>query len=269
MDLALAYQTAVVVGGAKGIGRAIGEAFAEERCKVILCDVDPKVNQTAQEVAGKHDATVIGYEVDATDYHVLRKIATDVVSDYGGCNHLVYAAGVGSGKYGFPFWNLEPDDWEFVLRINLVGAVNAAHAFSPQMTAQQEGTMLFISSIAGQIGSQTDPPYSAAKAALINFAQCAAKDLAEHNIRVNTICPGMIKTAVNRSVWQAWFNQQPEDERLPYEEWATDKVEGVAPLGRWQTCEDVANLAVFLASYRATNITGQTLNVDGGQVMHW
>lgn len=269
MDLALAYQTAVVVGGAKGIGRAIGEAFAEERCKVVLADVDPKVTQTAQEVSGKHDATVVGYEVDATDYHVLRRIAADVVSEYGGCNHLVYAAGVGSGKYGFPFWNLDPDDWESVLRINLGGAVNTAHAFSPQMTAQQEGTMLFLSSIAGQIGSQTDPPYSAAKAALINFAQCAAKDLAEYNIRVNTICPGMIKTSVNKSVWQAWFNQQPEDERKSYEEWATEKVEKVAPLGRWQTCEDVANLAVFLASYRATNITGQTMNVDGGQVMHW
>ena len=111
-------------------------------------------------------------------------------------------------------------------------------------------------------------PYSAAKAALINFAQCAAKDLAEYDVRVNTICPGMIKTAVNRSVWQAWFCQQPEDERRSYDEWADEKVNRVVPLRRWQECEDVANLAVFLASFRANNITGQTLNVDGGQVMH-
>ena len=269
MDLALAYQTAVIVGGAKGIGRAIGEAFAAERAQVVLADVDPQVLQAAAEIGAKHDATVIAQEVDATDYLALQKLAALVVSDYGGCNHLVYAAGVGSGKYGFPFWNLEPDDWDFVLRVNLLGAVNATHAFSTQMVAQQSGSMLFISSIAGQIGSQTDPPYSAAKAALINFAQCAAKDLAPYDVRVNSLCPGMVKTSVNHSVWQAWFNQQPEEERLSYEEWAGEKVQRVAPLGRWQTCEDIANLAVFLASFRANNITGQTLNVDGGQVMHW
>jgi NAD(P)-dependent dehydrogenase (short-subunit alcohol dehydrogenase family) len=181
----------------------------------------------------------------------------------------VYAAGVGSGKFGFPFWNLEPSDWRHVLEVNLVGAVNVAHAFGPHLIQARRGTMLFISSISGQIGSQTDPPYSAAKAGLINFAQCAAKDLAEYDVRVNTICPGMIKTALNFSVWQAWCNQQPPEERRTYEDWAGEKVRRVAPLGRWQTCEDIAALAVFLASPRAQNITGQTMNVDGGQVMHW
>jgi len=267
VDLALAYQTAVVIGGAKGIGRAIAEAFAEERTNVVVADVDPAVHQAAAELAAKHDAKVSAHEVDVTDYVAIQKLAAQVLVDHGGCNHLIYAAGVGSGKYGFPFWNLEPDDWDLVLRVNLIGAVNAAHVFKTQMIAQHDGTMLFISSTAGQIGSQSDPPYSAAKAALINFAQCAAKDLAECDIRVNTICPGMIKSAVNRSVWQAWFNQQPEDARQPYEEWADEKVIRVVPLARWQECEDVANLAVFLASYRANNITGQTMNVDGGQVM--
>jgi NAD(P)-dependent dehydrogenase (short-subunit alcohol dehydrogenase family) len=79
----------------------------------------------------------------------------------------------------------------------------------------------------------------------------------------------MIKTDVNRSVWQAWYNQQADRERRSYEDWADDKVRKVAPLGRWQTCEDIAALAIFLASPRAENITGQTMNVDGGQVMHW
>ena len=267
MDLALAYQTVVVIGGAKGIGRAIGEAFVEEHANVVLADVDPAVHQAAAELAAKHNANVSAHEVDVTDYVAVQKLAAKVIIDHGSCNHLVYAAGVGSGKYGFPFWNLEPDDWDFVLRVNLVGAVNAAHAFQSQMIAQHNGTMLFISSVAGQIGSQTDPPYSAAKAALINFAQCAARDLAEYEVRVNTICPGMVKTAVNRSVWQAWFSQQPEDARKSYDEWADEKVDRVVPLGRWQECEDVAHLAVFLASYRANNITGQTMNVDGGQVM--
>ncbi len=129
--------------------------------------------------------------------------------------------------------------------------------------------MLFIGSVAGQIGSQTDPPYSASKAGLINFAQCAAKDLAPFGVRVNTINPGMIQTALNRSVYQAWADRQPEESKRTYDEWAGEKVKSIVPLGRWQTPEDVAAMAVFLASRRAGNVTGQTINVDGGYVMHW
>jgi NAD(P)-dependent dehydrogenase (short-subunit alcohol dehydrogenase family) len=137
------------------------------------------------------------------------------------------------------------------------------------MAEARKGTMLFIASVAGQIGSQTDPPYSASKAGVINFAQCAAKDLAPYGVRVNTLCPGMIKTALNRSVYESWAARQPENERPGYEEWAGAKVKAIVPLGRWQTPEDVAAMAVFLASPRAANVTGQTINVDGGYVMHW
>jgi NAD(P)-dependent dehydrogenase (short-subunit alcohol dehydrogenase family) len=153
------------------------------------------------------------------------------------------------------------------LEINLLGAVHVAHAFVGELCRSAPATMLFISSVAGQIGSQTDPPYSAAKAAIINFAQCAARDFAPHNVRVNTICPGMIKTDLNRAVWEAWRAKQPSDCSVTYETWADEKVRRVAPLGRWQTVEDVAAMAVFLASPLAANVTGQTINVDGGQVM--
>ncbi len=93
--------------------------------------------------------------------------------------------------------------------------------------------------------------------------------MAPHNVRVNTICPGMVKTELNRSVWQAWNDRQPDGAKTSYEDWAEDKIRKLTPLGRWQTPEDIAALAVFLASPRAENITGQTLNVDGGWVMHW
>jgi NAD(P)-dependent dehydrogenase (short-subunit alcohol dehydrogenase family) len=156
-----------------------------------------------------------------------------------------------------------------VLRVNLTGAAHVAHAFAPRMAEARRGTILFIASVAGQIGSQTDPPYSASKAGVINFAQCAAKDLAPYGVRVNTLCPGMIKTALNRSVYESWAARQPESERPGYEEWAGAKVKAIVPLGRWQTPEDIAAMAVFLASPRAGNVTGQTINVDGGYVMHW
>lgn len=269
MDLGLANQLAVVVGGANGIGRAIAEAFAAEDASIALLDVDPAVEQTAVEIHHRFGGTVAALQVDAMDYPGMRQAIQQFADHFGRLDHIVFAAGVGSGKYGFPFWNLQPDDWQRVLNVNLIGAVNVAHAVAPILTAARRGTLLMLSSIAGQIGSQTDPPYSAAKAGLINFAQCMAKDLAPYNIRVNTICPGMIKTNVNRSVWQAWYDQQPVGERLEYEIWAERKIASVTPLGRWQQPEDVAALAVFLASGRAQNITGQTMNVDGGQVMHW
>jgi 2-hydroxycyclohexanecarboxyl-CoA dehydrogenase len=182
---------------------------------------------------------------------------------------VVFAVAVGSGKFGFPFWNLEPADWGRVLEVNVVGAVNVAHAFAPLLVKAGAGTMLFIASVAGQIGSQTDPPYSASKAALINFAQCAAKDLAGYGVRVNTLCPGMVQTTLNRAVWEAWNRQQTEENRRSYDDWANDKIQRLVPLGRWQTPEDMAAMAVFLASPLAQNVTGQTVNVDGGFVMHW
>jgi NAD(P)-dependent dehydrogenase (short-subunit alcohol dehydrogenase family) len=96
-----------------------------------------------------------------------------------------------------------------------------------------------------------------------------AKDLAPFNIRVNIVHPGMVKTDLNRSVWQAWHDRQPVDQRQSYEDWAASKIKQLTPLGRWQTPEDIANLIVFLASSRANNITGQSINVDGGWVMRW
>src|SRR5262249_52927117 len=103
----------------------------------------------------------------------------------------------------------------------------------------------------------------------INFAQCAARDLAPFGVRVNTLCPGMVKTELNRAVYLAWAALQPEAERGTYDEWAEAKIRRLVPLGRWQDPRDIAARAVFLASPRAHNITGQTINVDGGYVMHW
>ena len=104
------------------------------------------------------DHLSLGLVADVTDYAAVRRAAEAVRADFGHCDHVVFAVGVGSGKFGFPFWNLEPADWEPVLRVNLTGAVNVADAFAPMLVQAGAGTLLFISSVAGQIGSQTDPP---------------------------------------------------------------------------------------------------------------
>jgi NAD(P)-dependent dehydrogenase (short-subunit alcohol dehydrogenase family) len=269
MDLQLAGQTAVVVGAAQGIGLAIAREFATEGSDVVLVDRDARVEATAAELAQDRGARTLPIVADITDYAAIEQAAENVMQWSGRIDYVVHAAATGSGKYGYPFWNLSPGDWPRVLEVNILGAVHVAHAFTPVMIAARQGTLLFLSSVAGQIGSQTDPPYSATKAALINFAQCAAKDLAAHNVRVNTLCPGMVKTTVNRAVWQSWHDQQPVEKQMPYERWADEKVRRVVPLQRWQQPEDIAAMAVFLASARAHNITGQTINIDGGFVMHW
>jgi 2-hydroxycyclohexanecarboxyl-CoA dehydrogenase len=269
VDLRIAGQTAVVVGAARGIGRAIAEAFAAEGAAVALLDREPEVAAAAGQLEQQHHVRARAAVADVTDFAAVQAAAAEVQAAFGRTDHVVFAVAVGSGKFGFPFWNVPPADWGRVLAVNLLGAVHVAHAFAPALVAARGGTLLFLASVAGQIGSQTDPPYSASKAALINFTQCAAKDLAPYGVRVNALCPGMVQTTLNRSVWEAWNRQQPPEGQRSYEDWAGEKVRRVVPLGRWQTPEDVAAMAVFLASPCAHNVTGQTVNVDGGFVMHW
>jgi 2-hydroxycyclohexanecarboxyl-CoA dehydrogenase len=272
MDLQLSRNTALITGGASGIGRATAEAFAAEGCGLVLWDVASSVSEVATDIARQYGVRAIGQQVDITDFASLQRAFEVMWNDptlVDQIDHVVHCAAIGSGKFGFPFTNLTPDDWRRTLEINILGMVNIAHAVTPLMVKAGRGTFVFLASVAGQIGSQTDPPYSASKAANINFAQCMAKDLAQHGIRVNTVCPGMVQTALNRSVWKAWHDQAPAEERLSYEEWADRKIKAIVPLGKWQTPEDIANMIVFLSSERAKQVTGQTINVDGGFVMHW
>lgn len=268
MDLHLAGHVALVTGAASGIGRATAEAFAAEGCALVLWDLSPAVAETAADIAGRHGVGAAGVRIDVTDFPAVRA-AFEESWRAASIDHVVHCAAAGTGKFGFPFTNLSPDDWRRSLEVNVLGMVNVAHAATPAMVEAGRGTFVFLASVAGQIGSQSDPPYSAAKAANINFAQCMAKDLALHGVRVNTVCPGMVQTPLNRSVWQAWHDQAPAAERLGYEEWADRKIKAVVPLGRWQSPEDIAAMVAFLSSDRAAQVTGQTVNVDGGFVMHW
>jgi 2-hydroxycyclohexanecarboxyl-CoA dehydrogenase len=269
VELDLKAGIAVVTGGASGIGWACAQGLAREGCRVSLWDLSPEVLEKGESLSHDFGGRSTGQIVDVCDYDEVQRAARETETAFGPISHLVHAAATGSGKFGFPFTNLAPKEWRRVLDVNIMGMVHVAHALAPGMIARQAGTMVFIASVAGQIGSQTDPPYSASKAANINFAQALAKDLAAHNVRVNVVNPGMVRTPLNRRVWQSWNDQQPPGKERSYEEWAGDKVRAVVPLGRWQAPEDVADMVVFLSSLRAAQVTGQTINVDGGQVMHW
>jgi len=268
MDLNLNGEGALVVGGAKGIGYCIAERFAKEGCNVVIWDVDPNVEESATKLAESTGVQTRGIIADATDHPRCEQLAKEHASESFSVQHVVYAAGAGSGKFGFPFWNLEPSDWPRIIEINLIGAVNITQAWIHHVKEHDSGSFGYITSVAGQIGSQTDPPYSAAKAALINWMQVVAKDIAEYGLRANCVSPGMVKTTINQSVWQSWYDQAADEERLDYDTWAESKIRSLTALGQWQTGDDIANAIVFLASNRARNMTGQTINVDGGWVLH-
>jgi 2-hydroxycyclohexanecarboxyl-CoA dehydrogenase len=268
MDLELSGRAAIVTGGASGIGLATARLFAAEGSRVAVWDVTG-AEAAAGVIRGDFAVEALGLTVDVAEEESVAAALARTAAELGAPDHLVHAAAIGSGKFGFPFTNLRPSDWSRVLRVNVVGMANVAHVVAPSMVERSAGTMVFVASVAGQIGSQTDPPYSASKAANINFAQCLAKDLAPRGIRVNTVCPGMVQTPLNRSVWQAWHDQAAPADRLTYEAWSELKIRTVVPLGRWQTPEAVADMIVFLSSPRAAHVTGQTINVDGGFVMHW
>jgi 2-hydroxycyclohexanecarboxyl-CoA dehydrogenase len=273
MELELKGTTVLVTGAASGIGRAVARLLAAEGASVVLWDIDPTVHDVRQAIADEFHVGARAETVDITDGDAVQVAAGSTgpsgVSLVESIDNVIHCAAVGSGKFGYPFTRLQPSDWSRVLQVNVMGMVHIAHRFAPGMMARKRGSFVFVASVAGQIGSQTDPPYSASKAANINFAQCMAKDLAPHGVRVNSVCPGMVQTPLNRSVWEAWCATVSESERLSYQQWAENKIQSVVPLQRWQSCEDIASMIVFLTSARAKQITGQTINVDGGQVMHW
>lgn len=254
----LKEQRVVVTGGAKGIGAAMVRAFLDAGAFVTVIDLD---EEALTNLRNQYPGNLETAAVDVADAEAVDTFAAGREID-----HLVCAAAVSSGKSGFPFWKMTPSDWKRVIDVTLMGTVNPVYAFVPGLLAGETSrkSILLLASIAGQTGSQTDPPYSASKAAVINFAQCAAKDFAPYGIRVNTLSPGMVRTALNEAVYAA----NRSDDSITFEEWAAEKVRRTAPLGRMQEPEEFGAMAVFLAGEYGRNITGQTINIDGGQVMH-
>jgi 2-hydroxycyclohexanecarboxyl-CoA dehydrogenase len=270
LDLGLNDGSVLVTGAAGGIGLEVAKRFAREGCDLILWDQSPQIDEVAGEIANQCSVSVRAYRLDVADENEVNQAARELTDpDSGILKYVVHAAAVGSGCFGFPFTRLNPSDWLKPLQVNLMGMVNLAHAVAPILVKQTMGSFVMIGSVAGQIGSQTDPPYSATKAANINFTQCMAKDLAPHGIRVNMVCPGMVKTDLMHSVWEGWSRLQGEATKMEYDQWVEEKVKAMIPLGNLQTTEDIANMVLFLSSRCASQVTGQIINVDGGYVMHW
>ncbi len=259
---------ALVTGGGRGIGRGIVLALARNGADVVIADIDAEnAAATAEDVAdlGRRSHTV---EMDVTDQESVDAAVRDTQDRFGQIDVLVNNAGVVSA----PGWTGRVDeneaDWDIVYEVNVKGVARVTNAVSPGMKERRFGKIINISSVAGRRGNPGLSAYSASKAACISITQAAALELAPHNINVNAICPGLLWTPM----WNVLATRQVslfEDAaaRTPREQFES-MVARSTPLGREQTPEDIGNLAAFLASQYARNITGQAINVNGGSQMH-
>jgi NAD(P)-dependent dehydrogenase (short-subunit alcohol dehydrogenase family) len=187
-------------------------------------------------------------------------------SELGTIDVLVNNAGIASPP-GLPFTNNSEEDWERTFRVNVTSVFLTCKAIAPYFIARQAGRIINIASMAGPAAALTMPPYSVAKGGVVTFTRILAKELAQHGVTVNAICPGIIWTAFWENLGRYLADTNPAFRGLTARQVFERRIADVIPMKREQTPEDVGYAAVFLASDEARCITGQALMVDGGAVI--
>ena len=272
-------KIAVVTGAASGLGQGIACCLAEEGADVVIADIDmDNANKVAEEVrAFGRKALVI--EADVTQQEKARQVIQNTINTFGKIDILVNNVGGGRIEVGAEaapiaegmpqIADLPEEAWNGAYEVNLKSQVLMSTAVVPHMKAQKSGKIINISSIAGKIGAPGSlMPYSSIKRGVISFTWALARELARDNINVNCICPGLIYTpAWQRMAEHLWQTIPLYRELKGPRDVFLSSVDSQTPLGREQTPEDIGRLAVFLVSEDARNITGQSINVDGGIFM--
>ncbi|NDW09015.1 3-oxoacyl-[acyl-carrier-protein] reductase [Dysgonomonas sp. 520] len=242
-------KTAIITGAARGIGKAIALKFAQEGANIAFTDlaIDDNAKQTETELAA-YGVKVKGYASNAADFDDTHKVVGDIVNDFGKVDILVNNAGI--TRDGL-LMRMTEQQWDMVINVNLKSAFNFIHALTPVFMKQKSGNIINMSSVVGLSGNAGQTNYSASKAGMIGLAKSTAKELGSRNVRANCICPGFIITemtgVLSDDVKKKWAEQ--------------------IPLRRGGTPEDVANVAVFLASDLSAYVTGQAIPVCGGMNM--
>ena len=234
-----------ITGSAKGIGKGIATEFAKKGYIVIL-NCKNSVNrmmETAKELESYTDVMTI--QCDVSNYTEAKKAVDSIIEKYGKIDVLVNNAGI---SYIGLFNTMEPSQWQNVINNNLNTVLNCTHSVLQYMVSNHSGTIINISSMWGQLGASCEAVYSATKGAINSFTKALGKELAISGIKVNAISCGAIDTEMN--------NFLSEEER--------EDLENEIPAGRFGTTEEVAKLALYLASYDSNYINGQILSIDGG-----
>ncbi len=245
----LSGKNALVTGASRGIGRAIALGFAQEGADVALASRDAgSLEQLRGEIeALGRRAFVI--PTDVMDAGSIAAMAEGAIDQLGSIDVLVNNAG-GSSYMG-PFTTLRFSGWEKTMRLNVDSIVHACQAVGPHMLERGSGSIINVASVASLVGTPELAAYGASKAAVLSLTRTLAIEWGGAGVRVNALCPGWTRTALNADLWG--------DEQI-----STAMMERV-PLGRWADADEMVGPAVFLASDAASYLTGQALVVDGGQ----
>lgn len=263
MNRRLEGRVAVVTGAAQGLGEAIAFRMAAEGCDaVVLVDMNQeKVNAAAQRIAEEHDCESLGIQANVTSETDVQAMVEQTVRAFGHIDILVANAGILKAHDILEF---PVSEWRAVIDVNLVGYFLCAQATARVMVAQKRGVIIQINSKSGKKGSFRNSAYAASKFGGIGLTQSIALDLAPHGIRVNAVCPGNL---LDGTLWQqSLYEQYAKTQGLSAEE-VRKKYESQVPLGRGCSYEDVCNVVTFLASDESNYMTGQAINVTGGQEM--
>lgn len=251
MNLGLKDKVVIVTGASRGIGRAIAHGFAEEGARLSICGRTPDTLQRVTDELTARGAQAFAKPTDVTDGTQVHAFMTATLEKYGRIDVVVNNVG---GSRWTPLAEISDTEWHDILDLNLVSAARINQLAIPAMQEQGGGVILMITSIYGREGGG-HITYNAAKAAEISMTKSLAKELAPHNIRVNSVAPGSI--LFPGGGWDRRMKADPEA--------MAAFVKSDMPLGRFGKPEEIANVAVFLASDRASLVTGACINVDGCQ----
>ncbi|MDE2966011.1 MAG: glucose 1-dehydrogenase [Chloroflexota bacterium] len=257
-------KVALVTGAARGIGKGIATELAREGASIVICDllIDDAV-RTAGELQDEHGVTALALEMDVTSEDSIESQVAEAVSQMGQIDILVNNAGVPPDNFGA---DETEEDWDRCYEVNLKGIWKVTSVVAPHFKEQGGGKIVNIASIAGRIGGGM-ASYSASKAGAISITQSQAAELGRFNINVNAICPGLLWTDLWRQI-EGMFAGDHTEEVVDRRERFEAVIASNMPLQREQTPSDIGKAAVFFASDDAQNITGQSLNVDGGMRMN-
>ncbi len=249
----LTDKVAIITGGAKGIGKAIALKFAQEGCWVAIADINESEARQTISSFEKSSRPGIFINCDHTDSKQVEKMVQTVINKYGKIDILVNNAG-GFGP-PTPFKDLTEEEWDKRIKLNLKGAFLCCHFVIPHMVKQKYGKIINIASIAAISAGPPNAHYASAKGAVLSLGLDLAVEFAPHNIMVNTILPGTIRT----DMWQTNIPPSVDEDQF-FQQMARKLV----PLGRIGTPDDVAGAALFLASNLSDYITGDRIIVGGG-----
>ena len=239
-------KVALITGAARGIGKAIALRYASEGADVAFTDL--VINDIARETVSQLEAfgvRVKAYASNAADFDATQEVVAQVVADFGRIDILVNNAGI--TKDGLVM-RMSEQQWDSVIAVNMKSAFNFLHAVVPVMARQRSGSIINMASIAGQMGNPGQVNYAASKAGLIAMAKSVAKEMGPRGIRANAIAPGYVISEMTEVLPQA----------------VKDEYIKLIPLKRGASVDEVASVALFLASDLASYVTGQVIAVNGG-----